>query len=40
MLALERSGLVIRLGIDGNENIEEQDYVISSLGKMVSKYIM
>ena len=39
MLALERSGLVIRLGIDGNENIEEQDYVISSLGKMVSKYI-
>lgn len=38
LLALERSGLVIQAGIDANEDIESQSYVVSSLGKIVDKH--
>lgn len=38
ILALERSGLVIQAGIDAEENIESQNYVVSSLGRMVDRY--
>ena len=38
LLALERSGLVIRAVFDANEGIESQSYAISSLGKYVDRY--
>ena len=38
ILALERSGLMIRAGIDGNEDVETQNYVFTTLGKMVDRY--
>lgn len=40
VMALERSGLVIQDGIDCNEDIEEQEYIISSLGKLVVTYAL
>lgn len=38
ILALSRSGLVIQAGIDGNESVEKQDYVITDFGRMVDRY--
>lgn len=38
LLALERSGLVLQAGMDANEGIESQNYVVSSLGRMVDRY--
>ncbi len=38
ILALERSGLMIQAGIDANEDVESQSYVISTLGRMVDQY--
>ena len=35
LLALERSGLVLQAIFDANESVENQSYVISSLGKYV-----
>lgn len=35
LLALERSGLVLQAVYDANESVENQSYVISSLGKYV-----
>lgn len=40
ILALERSGLAIQAGIDANESIESQGYAISSLGRMVDRYVI
>lgn len=36
--ALERSGLMIQIGIDANASVEAQSYVISTLGDMVDQY--
>ena len=38
ILALERSGLMIMAGIDANESVETQNYVFTTLGKMVDRY--
>lgn len=38
LLALERSGLVLQAVFDANESVENQSYVISSLGKYVDRF--
>lgn len=38
--ALERSGLMISAGIDADEDVEKQDYHISSLGYAVDRYVL
>lgn len=40
VLALERSGLMIMAGIDANEDVESQNYVFTSFGKMVDQYAL
>lgn len=38
LLALERSGLVLQAVFDANESVENQSYVVSSLGKYVDRF--
>ena len=38
LLALERSGVVLQAVFDANESVENQSYVISSLGKYVDRF--
>lgn len=38
LLALERSGLVLQAVFDANESVENQSYVISSMGKYVDRF--
>ena len=38
--ALEHSGLMVQIGVDANENAEEQDYVITKLGKYLDYYVL
>lgn len=40
VLALAQNGLMIQSGIDGNKGVEEQEYVISSLGFDVDEYAL
>ena len=40
ILALNRNGMVIIAGIDGNKGVEEQDYTILSFGYMVDRYTL
>ena len=38
VLALSRAGLMIEAGIDGNEDVENQYYVFTTLGRLVDRY--
>ena len=40
ILALARSGLMIQAGDDGNRDVEEQDYTVSTLGFLVDRYAL
>lgn len=39
ILALNRTGMMIIAGADGNKGVEEQDYTITTLGYMVDRYV-
>ena len=40
ILALNRTGMMIIAGADGNKGVEEQDYTITTLGYMVDRYVL
>lgn len=40
ILALERSGLMIQAGIDANEAVEAQSYIVTTFGRMVDQYAL
>jgi hypothetical protein len=40
VLALARSGLMIQAGIDGNTDVEAQDYVVTKFGNLVDQYAL
>jgi hypothetical protein len=40
VLALARSGLMIEAGIDGNVDVEAQEYAVTKLGRLVDQYAL
>jgi hypothetical protein len=40
ILSLARTGLLIADGIDGNYDIEAQEYIVTSLGRLVDRYAL